>query len=69
MFLIVLKIAHDHTLLFLRFHIVTHIDFDTIITWMRIVNHSLVEIDGKVHCHGIPSRILVVYKKEIPVIC
>lgn len=58
----------DHLLLLILGHQVVSVFLHAILSWMSVVDHCFVDVDGKVHCHWVPTSILIVDDEKVPVV-
>ena len=62
------QVCFDEAFQLILRHDVVSVPFDTVLTWVRVVVHCLVDEDGDIHCHRIPTSVLVINDNEVAVV-
>lgn len=62
------KVHLDETVHFGRVHDVVEVPLHAVRSWVRVIVHSFVDIDGQVHCHRVPASILIVDDDDVAVV-
>lgn len=62
------QVGLDKTLeLMLRHHVIS-VPFDSVLTWVGVIVHCLVDEDTDVHGHGVPTSVLIINDNEVTVV-